>query len=781
VIQSDIDERSAKASVRVIVSASKLHTTRYRIAVLACVAVYAALLLPTLARYGIGWDEQTDLGVARTYLSQPGGWLRGSDVDPINVRLPMAVGAVLFAVLGGPDLLAARAISALLGALTLIAVYLFGRRELDARKGILACALLATSPYFLGYARTAFSEGDIFVTCAFAWLLVCLARLRHARTLGWATATGVVLGAALASFFFDLLPVDVTALCLLLALLASGLVTSEEAFAGFSNTSVLTIGGLFILGHALVRTGLLERGGAKLSQGLGHRRFLAVGVLLLLVALGSAFLNNTAVVAITIPLAVDLCRRQGWSPSQVLIPLSFAAIFGGTLTLIGTSTNLLVSGVLEEQGVRPLGMFEMTPLGVVFLVFGLTYVLLAAPRLLPDHGSAESLTGEFDMGAYLTELRVPAGSKLVGRTVHEVRMSERYDVTMLALLRGAGRFTGGFRHLPFEPGDELVVRGATADLLRLRNETGVALLSDAKLSDEELVDEGRRAVVEAVVGPDSGLVGRTLHGVDFRRTLGAFVLAIRRNESTLRQRLAHTPLRFGDTLLIVADRDRLPELRRRGDLLLTTELPDVDVAHRGRLWWLPAALIPLAMLLAALGVVDLLTGVLASIVLLLALRLIRPQESYDAVDWRVVVFIAAFIPVGDAMVRTGLADLVGRAALAPVAWAPDLWAPWIAVSVLYLVTSLATEAVSNNAAAVILTPVALSMAAVLEVEPRALIFAVCFAASASFMTPTGYQTNMMVYGAGNYRFADFTRIGLPLNVLFWLVASVLLPVLFPFG
>ncbi len=588
------------------------------------------------------------------------------------------------------------------------------------------------------------------------------------------------LGAALASFFFDLLPVDVTTLCLLLALLASGLVTPEEAFAGFSNTSVLTIGGLFILCHALVRTGLLERGGAKLSQGLGHHRFLAVGVLLLLVALGSAFLNNTAVVAITIPLAVDLCRRQGWSPSQVLIPLSFAAIFGGTLTLIGTSTNLLVSGVLEEQGVRPLGMFEMTPLGVVFLAFGLVYVLLAAPRLLPDHGRVDSLTGEFDMGAYLTELRVPAGSKLVGRTVHDVRMSERYDVTMLVLVRGAGRFTGGFRHLPFEPGDVVVVRGATADLLRLRNETGVALLSDSKLSDEELV-EGRRAVVEAVVGPDSGLVGRTLHGVDFRRTFGAFVLAIRRHESTLRQRLAHTPLRFGDTLLIVADRDRLPELRRGGDLLLTSELPDVDVAHRGRLWWLPAALIPLTMVLAALGVVDLLVGVLASIVLLLALRLIRPQESYDAVDWRVVVFIAAFIPVGDAMIRTGLADLVGRAALAPTAWAPAFWAPWIAVSVLYLVTSLATEVVTNNAAAVILTPVALSMAAALEVEPRALILAVCFAASASFMTPTGYQTNMMVYGPGNYRFADFTRIGLPLNLMFWLLASVLLPVLFPFG
>jgi len=307
VIQSDIDERSAKASVRVIVSASKLHTTRYRIAVLACVAVYAALLLPTLARYGIGWDEQTDLGVARTYLSQPGGWLRGSDVDPINVRLPMAVGAVLFAVLGGPDLLAARAISALLGALTLIAVYLFGRRELDARKGILACALLATSPYFLGYARTAFSEGDIFVTCAFAWLLVCLARLRHARTLGWATATGVVLGAALASKISAVAALPVVFLTVWIPARDESLVTEDADLRGWRGATWLAcalwgtvlagwvIGKrlgdppalAFLAGHALAVVALwvallatsVANGALRLGRGKLAAHTLAVGVL----------------------------------------------------------------------------------------------------------------------------------------------------------------------------------------------------------------------------------------------------------------------------------------------------------------------------------------------------------------------------------------------------------------------------------------------------------------------------------------------------------------------
>ncbi|HVS03689.1 MAG TPA: SLC13 family permease, partial [Thermoanaerobaculia bacterium] len=573
------------------------------------------------------------------------------------------------------------------------------------------------------------------------------------------------------------LPVDVTALCLLFALLATGIVPLEVAIAGFSNKSVLTIGGLFILSHALMRTGLLEVVGERLSSRFGKRRWAGIAVLLGLVALMSGFLNNTAVVAMTIPLAVELCRRLQVSPSKVLMPLSFAAIFGGTLTLIGTSTNLLVSALVEEAGEAPLGMFEFTPLGIPFLVVGLGYVLLRAPRSLPERAKIESLTSNFEMGAFLTELRVVDGSRLIGKTVRDIRMSERYDVIMLAVIRGAERISENLRAVRFQPGDVLLVRGGTPGLMRLRNETGVALLSDVALSDEELAG-GEQVVVEALVSPNSDLIGRTLHDVDFRRSYGAFVLAIRRQAATLRERLARTPLRFADTLLIVASQDRLGELQRNDDLLVTSQL-DLRL-RRERHWWLPLALVPAIMVLAAAGVVDLLVGVMGSVVLLLALGVIRPQESYRAVEWRVIFFIAAFIPVGDAMLRTGLADVLAAAVLAPAALVPEHLAPWVAVSALYLVTSVATETVTNNAAAIVLTPVALSMAAELGIDHRALVFAVCFAASASFLTPTGYQTNMMVYGAGNYRFTDFTKFGAPLNVLFWIVASLLIPVVFPF-
>jgi len=587
----------------------------------------------------------------------------------------------------------------------------------------------------------------------------------------------VFLLAALASFFFELLPVDVTALCLLTALLLSGIVPVETAFAGFSNPGVLTIGGLFVLSHSLMRTGLLEVLGDRLSRRFATRRWLGIGMLLGLVAVLSGFLNNTAVVAMTIPLAIDLSRRLGLSPSKVLIPLSFAAIFGGTLTLIGTSTNLLVSSIVVREGVEPLGMFEFTTMGALFLVCGLGYVLFLAPRSLPERATVESLTREFDMAGYLTELKVLEGSKLLGKTVVDVQMSERYDVTMLGIIRGGRRIADHLRTTKLEDGDLLMVRGTVANLLRLRNEMGVGLISDVKLTDEELADE-EQVLVEALVSPRSALIGRTLLEADFRRRYGSFVLAVRREGATLRERLARIPLHFADTLLLVTSRDRLEELRRQDDLIVTTEL-DLRL-RRERLWWLPLALIPGVMALAAFEVVNLLVGVLASIALLLVLRVIQPQESYRAVDWQVVIFIAAFIPVGDAMFRTGLADVLASAVLLPASFFPPHLAPWAAVSVLYLVTSLTTETITNNAAAVVLTPVALQMGAELGVDPRSFLFAICFAASASFLTPTGYQTNMMVYGPGNYRFTDFTRFGAPLNLFFWLLASLLLPWFFPF-
>ncbi|MEZ5330757.1 MAG: SLC13 family permease [Thermoanaerobaculia bacterium] len=588
----------------------------------------------------------------------------------------------------------------------------------------------------------------------------------------------VLLLAALASFGFEVLPVEVTGMCLLAALLLTGLVPLEEAVAGLSNPGVVTIGGLFVLSHALTKTGFLEIVADRLSGRFGRRPWLGVAAFLVLVALMSGFLNNTAVVAMTIPLAMDLCRRFRLSPSRVLIPLSFATIFGGTLTLIGTSTNLLVSSLGRQAGLESFGMFELTPVGIVFLLAGLAYVLLLGPRLLPERAGTESLTGKYEMAEYLTELRIVAGSKLVGTTVRALDLSKRYDVTVLAVLRGRERLDERLRALRLVVGDVLVVRGAMPNLLRLRNELGAALLTDVKLTDAELAG-GEQVVVEALIPPASALIGRTLRELDFRSRYRAFVLAVRRHEETLHDRLADTPLRFSDTLLVVTSRERLEELRRNEDVVVTSEL-DLRL-RRQRFWWLPLALVPAVMTLAAFGVLDILAGVLVACVLLLALGVLTPREAYRSVDWSVVLFIAAFIPVGGAMFRTGLADALAEVVLAPGGWVSAALAPWIALSVLYLATSLITETITNNAAAIVLTPVAIAMAGDLGVEARPFVFAVCFAASASFMTPTGYQTNMMVYGPGSYRFVDYLKFGTPLNLLFWVLASFLIPWFWPFG
>ena len=581
-----------------------------------------------------------------------------------------------------------------------------------------------------------------------------------------------LLVAAFVAFFRETFPIEVTALGLLAALVTVGLVPPEDAFTGFSSAAVITIGALFVLAEALTRTGLLELVSDSLGRGLATRKGLAVAGLLVVASLTSGFLNNTAVVAMFIPVAVTLCRRLGLSPSKVLLPLSYAAILGGTLTLIGTSTNVLVGSLLVEAGQPPLGMFELTRPGAVFLVAGLAYVLFFSSRRLPDTGTSSSLTRKYGVGPYLTEVRVDAASKLVGKTLQQTRVNERYGILVFELLRDGERHVEGIEKMELRASDHLLLEGGVEDLMRLRREQGLALLPDIKLTDKEL-NAGGLTMVEGIVAPKSAMVGRSLQQTDFRHQFGGFVLAIRRLGSSLHSKIGRIQLHASDSLLMLVPEERLEELRRSDDLIIVSE---VDATlRRDRFWWLVFVLLPLVIALAAADLVAIGVGAPIAAISLLIFRVLTPQQAYRSINWTVLFLIAAFIPVGHALVATGVADLLASGLISAGALLPPEATPYVVLGLLYLATSLLTEVLSNSAAAVILVPVALSLGSALAVSPRPFVIAVCFAASAAFVTPMGYQTNLMVYGPGGYKFLDYTRFGLPLNLLLWILATGLIP------
>ncbi len=586
----------------------------------------------------------------------------------------------------------------------------------------------------------------------------------------------VLVAACLVAFATELLPLEVTALSFMAILLALGIIDVDVAISGFSNKAMLTVGALFILSHALVKTRLLEVVSDRVSRSIGSRKWPGIGLVLGTVSLMSGVLNNTPVVAIFIPLMVDLGRRLKVSAGHLLMPMSYAAIFGGTLTLVGTSTNLLVSAIAEDHGLPALGMFQFAPMGAVFVGIGLTYILLFARRVLPAQAASEEFSEKYQLGDILTELRVQEESPLIGKTLRQADINREYDITALAILRGKKRHIEGIGNIKLKEGDILIVRGEVDNIMKIRNEQGTGLIPDVKMTDEELASDDQ-VILEVLITQNSRLIDKTPAEADFRRRYGAFVLAIRRVGATVYTKIAQTRLHLSDTLLVMAPQNRLAELRRSEDFLVISE---VDLQFRkDRFWWLSLPLIPGIVLLAALGILDILEGAILGAVLLLVLGVVKPHEAYRAIDWSVLFLIAAFVPVGQAMVQTGAAQTVASAILSITSLFPEALVPFAALSLVYLSTSLLTEAVSNNASAIILTPVCIAAAGAMEVSPLPFLMAVCFAASASFMTPNGYQTNMMVYGPGNYHYLHYVRFGGPLNLIFWVTATFLIPFFFP--
>lgn len=570
----------------------------------------------------------------------------------------------------------------------------------------------------------------------------------------------------------DWMAIEVAALVVLAGLLIGGFVTIDEATSGFSDPAVLTVLMVMILSSALVDSGLVAQLGhriQRLSKGSFGR---AVALLFLVAVSHSLFANNTATLAMLMPIAIQIAKQHRTSPSRLLLPLNYAVIFGGTLTLVGTSTNLLVDSLARERGLPGFSMFDFTPLGLVFVGVGLAYCWILVGRL-PDRRGGDDLTSKYQLTPYLTEVRVPKGSRLVARTVIEERISDRYRLTVLEIVRGARKIAFDLRATPIEAEDILIVRGTMHDIVEFKEALGLLLLSDVKLSDADL-QSSETVLVEVQIAPTSTLEGATLREVDFRRRFGAFVLALSRTGEVIREKLSSIPLRRWDTLLVLGHRRQIEQLLGRDDIL---PLQELDLRLRLHpLWWLQALAAVGVVVVAATTDVPLLASALIGVVLLLATGAARIQQVYRTVNWSVFFLLAATLPLGIALERTGLAGAAGGA----IGALGERFGPWGALVAIYFVTMVVTELLSNAATAVIMVPIAITTATALGVDARPFLFAVAFAASNGFVTPLGYQTNAMVYGAGNYRYADFLKAGIPLNLIFWLVSSLLIPILWPF-
>ena len=577
----------------------------------------------------------------------------------------------------------------------------------------------------------------------------------------------------------EVIPLEVTALGATGLLLLLGIIDPNEAVSGFSNKAVITIGAMFIMSKALVKTGFLEVFTEKVYQVAGQRKWLTILIFLLTVSLISGFINNTAAVAIFIPLAINLCQLLHISPTRILMPLSFAAIFGGTLTLIGTSTNLLVSSIMEENGIAPFKMFEFAFLGLMFLGVGSVYNFLLARWFLPTRTVLSSLTRKYHMARYLTEFKIGPSSPLIDNSSNALNLDEEYNLQVLMIIRNDIRYRYSLQNMTLQENDIILVQINVNDIIRLKEDMDLLLLSDIKMTQQELSGKNH-VLVEGLLPQHSSLIGKSLQEAEFRKRFDGFVLAIRRQTAILREKIARIKLKFSDTLLVMVPKEKVENLRSSGDIIVLEEL-NIALKYE-EFWWLSILVIPVIMILSFFDIIPIMKGAVLGAILLLIVRSLSIQDAYEAINWPVIFLIAALIPVGIAIEKTGTDIVISDAifSLGTFINSDGIQNPNIHLAVLYMTTFLLSAFVSNNAIAVVMTPIALALAVQLNVDPRPFMVAVCFGASNSFMTPVGYQTNLMVYGPGQYRFSDFLKAGLPLTLIFWGMAVHFIPKIWSF-
>ena len=580
----------------------------------------------------------------------------------------------------------------------------------------------------------------------------------------------VIIVGAIILYASEIIPADATSILIMVILMISGLVTAEEGISGFSNRATITVLALLIISAGLQNSGAVNLLGERIERFFPKSEWQGLLMIMIITAFFSAFIATTAVVAVFIPIILRVARTKNISPTKLLMPLSFAAILGGSSTIIGTSTNLIVNAISKEKGLGGFNIFEFTHIGLIFFAALILYMMFLGRKLIPSRRSNNTLTESYSLKEYLTEIIIKKSSPFISKQINEHLFGKSSGVEVIEVRR-SGTILFPEEVLQIKEGDRLIIKGRVDDIVALTKKEGITVIDDSPLGDEDLTSKDI-SLLEVIVGPNSKLQNKYFDPIKFKRKFQAVPLAIRTSGILRRTRLTEVKLKMGDAFLIEAKKNKIQDIYDSNDLIVLQEYEPTQYNYQKT--WIAVITTGVMVLLAAFEILPIVIAAWAGVAVMFITNCISMQKAYEKVQWRVIFLLAGVIPLGLAMEKHGVGLLVANTIVELLHTAN----PAIIISILFLFTMLLTSIISNNATAILLAPIAISIATQLHLDPKPFLVTIMFGANSSFFTPIGYQTNTLVYGIGNYKFKDFFKVGGIYTIIIWLLASIIIPLLY---